>query len=180
MLSGDLVKVIDYWSWRESVCDRVCGSRPESGEPRLVTRSDTRQGQQHAGAGSPPTPGWPTSAGITDDHSSSHTGDHSLLNTMGPEKLDPGCCEVMKAVHGDRSQGRWTDLEWPCDGSERLEHCHSPSPWERRPCDVHHDVWMWQPQSWWRALVKLWQTLNHLSQRRVRKCCSLMSVRSDC
>ena len=32
MLSGDLVKVIDYWSWRESVCDCVCGSRPESGE----------------------------------------------------------------------------------------------------------------------------------------------------
>ena len=46
----------------------------------------------------------------------SHTGtvhlSPLLIIIMGPEKLDPiRCCEVMKAVHGDRSQGRWTDLE---------------------------------------------------------------------
>ena len=28
--AGDLVKVIDCWSWRESLCDCVWGSRPES------------------------------------------------------------------------------------------------------------------------------------------------------
>ena len=76
MLSGDLVKVIDYWSWRERELVWLCLWRPESGESSDKVRLgrggwDTRQGQQHAGAGSPPT-----SEGITHWHCPLVTSPH--------------------------------------------------------------------------------------------------------
>ena len=93
---------------RESLCDCVCGDqRVES----LVTRSDW--------AGEAETPDKASNMRGRGHHQqvrASHTGtvhlSPLLIIIMEPEKLDPiRCCEVMKAVHGDRSQGRWTDLE---------------------------------------------------------------------
>ena len=174
MLSGDLVKVIDCWSWEWELvwlCLWV-----ETRERRDRER-DWWQGQtvgrlrhtRHAGAGSP--------GNIGGKPTSIHPvwwGDVACIEGVVRDWK-------LKALHhGDRSQGRPTDLEWPCDGLECLEDCHSPSPWEERPCDVHHDVWLWLSVTANDDDDAVFLTLNYSAQRRVRKCCSLMSARSGC
>ena len=93
-----LLRLLTAEAGIESLCDCVCGSRPESGERRLVTRSDCREAEtlrhnRHAGVGSPGNIGGkPTSI---------------YPVWSGDVGLYWGCCEGLKAE---------SPLWWPLSG----------------------------------------------------------------
>ena len=107
MLSGDLVKVTDYWSWRESVCDCVCGSRPESGERRLVTRSDwAGEAQTPDKASNMRGRGHPNT-GLT-NKCGHHTGDHSTpQHTLVTTPHDGAWKTGSRVLRGNESRPWW-------------------------------------------------------------------------
>ena len=113
MLSGDLVKVIDCWSWEWELVWLCLWVETRERRERDWWQGQTGQGgshTRHAGAGSPGNIGGkPTSR----EASYNVTLVTIIHHDVG---LYLGCCEGLKALYGDRSQGRPTDLEWPCDG----------------------------------------------------------------